>query len=193
METHDPFAWFGRWLEEARAHAGIAEPTAMILSTSDDGQPDARVLLLKDFDHRGFVFYSNLQSRKGSQLAANPHVSMLFFWMPLGYQVRIQGSVVPVSDAEADAYFASRPRGSQVGAWASKQSQPLASREELMERVAKYEKQFDGIDVPRPPHWSGFRLVPESIEFWQAGEYRLHDRHRFTRAHDGWKVERLYP
>lgn len=193
METHDPLTLFARWLDDARQDARITEPTAMVLATAENGQPSARVVLLKEMDAQGFVFYSNRLSHKGRELAANPLAALCFHWMPLHRQVRVRGRVQEVSDAEADAYFASRPRGSQIGAWASEQSAPLASREALMARVAGFEARFAGQDVPRPPHWSGWRLVPEDIEFWQEGDFRLHDRFRFTRAGDGWASQRLNP
>jgi pyridoxamine 5'-phosphate oxidase len=193
MESHDPFTQFSAWLHDARHDARIAEPTAMVLATAQDGQPSARVVLLKEMDAQGFVFYSNRLSHKGRELAGNPQAALCFHWMPLHRQVRVRGRVHEVSDAEADAYFASRPRGSQIGAWASEQSAPLDSREALMARVAELEARFEGQDVPRPPHWGGWRLVPHDIEFWQEGEFRLHDRFVFTRAGDGWSRQRLNP
>jgi pyridoxamine 5'-phosphate oxidase len=190
----DPIARFAQWLEAARRHAGIIEPTAMCLATADaKGKPSARIVLLKDFDERGFVFYTNLESRKSEELKANPQAALCFHWMPLMRQVRIEGNVEPVSDAEADAYFASRPRESQIGAWASRQSRPMDDRETLAQTVAQYDKQFAGKNVPRPPFWSGWRVIPESIEFWQQGEFRLHERELFTRQGKGWKVITLYP
>lgn len=165
----------------------------MVLATVAEAQPNARVVLLKDYDANGFVFYTNTQSAKGQELAANPKASLLFHWMPLQYQVRIQGAVAPVSDAEADAYFQTRERGKQIGAWASLQSQTLASHEALFARFDEYEAKFEGADVPRPPHWSGYRLAPARIEFWSQGDYRLHERHVFTRSASGWDAVRLYP
>lgn len=193
MESHDPFTLFARWLEDARHDARITEPTAMVLATAEDNQPSARVVLLKEMDAQGFVFYSNRLSHKGRELAANPQAALCFHWMPLHRQVRVRGRVHEVSDAEADAYFASRPRGSQIGAWASEQSAPLDARETLMARVAKLEARFAGQDVPRPPHWGGWRLVPQDIEFWQEGAFRLHDRFLYTRVQDGWQCQRLNP
>lgn len=191
----EPFRRFGEWMERAVA-AGVPEPTAFALATADaEGRPSVRMLLLKGFDEAGFVFYTNLQSRKAGELAANPHAALCFFWQPLELQVRIEGPVEPVSDAEADAYYASRPRGSRIGAWASEQSRPLGSYEELMARVEAYEARFREGEIPRPPHWSGFRLDPARIEFWQGRASRLHERERFDRevAGGGWRVQNLYP
>jgi len=190
----DPIALFTDWLNEARATPAIADATAMTLATATpEGVPSARTVLLKGHDARGFVFYTNFTSRKGQDLLANPKASLLFYWMPLDKQVRIEGTVAPVSDDEADAYFASRDRLRQAGAWASLQSQPLAGRGTLMERVNHIEKEYAGRDIPRPPHWSGFRVTPQRIEFWHQREGRLHEREEFT-AHDhGWKHQLLYP
>jgi pyridoxamine 5'-phosphate oxidase len=155
-----------------------------------------RMVLLKGFDERGFVFYTNLESRKARELTANPHAALCLFWQPLELQVRIEGPVTPVTDAEADEYYASRARGSRIGAWASRQSQPLASYEELMARVQEYEARFTGDDIPRPPYWSGFRLDPQRIEFWQGRPSRLHERERFDRDPGDtgrWAVQKLYP
>jgi pyridoxamine 5'-phosphate oxidase len=172
------------------------EPTAMTVATvGRDGRPAARTVLLKGFDQRGFVFYTNFSSRKGRQLAANPQAALLFHWRHLrdGVQVKIEGTVEPVSAEEADAYFASRPRGSQLGAWASLQSQPLASREQFEKRYADVEKQYDDASVPRPPHWSGFRVVPERIEFWYGAQFRLHERQCYERSNGIWSQVMLYP
>lgn len=172
------------------------EPTAMTVATvGRDGRPAARTVLLKAFDERGFVFFTNFSSRKGRQLAANPQAALLFHWKHLreGVQVKIEGTVEPVSAAEADAYFASRPRGSQIGAWASLQSQPLESRELFDQRVADVEKRYEGQDVPRPPHWSGFRVVPERIEFWYGAQFRLHERQCYERVDGAWTQVMLYP
>ena len=172
------------------------EPTAMTVATvGRDGRPAARTVLLKGFDHRGFVFYTNFSSRKGRQLAANPQAALLFHWRHLreGVQVKIEGTVEPVSAEEADVYFASRPRGSQIGAWASLQSQPLASREEFNQRYADVEKQYEGAPVPRPSHWSGFRVVPERIEFWYGAQFRLHERQCYERSNGVWSQVMLYP
>jgi pyridoxamine 5'-phosphate oxidase len=190
----DPIDRFRELLERARA-AHIPEPTAMALATATaEGVPSVRMVLLKDADPRGFVFYTNLGSRKACELAENPRAALCFHWQPLEVQVRVEGRVERVSTEEADAYFASRPRGSQIGAWASKQSTPLASREELVERIRSVSERYEGADVPRPDFWSGFRVVPERIEFWFGQPSRLHDREVYVRgAAEAWRVERLYP
>lgn len=193
---HDPLTLFQQLLAEARAlpREQMPEPTAFALGTvSEDGQPSVRMLLLKDVDERGFVFYTNLESRKGGDLARNRRACMNFHWAILERQVRIEGRVTPVSDEEADAYFASRPRGSQIGAWASRQSRPMAHMSDLDARVEEFEKKFEGQPVPRPPFWSGFRLAPSAIEFWKGMPSRLHERHLFTRDGNGWRVTLLYP
>ncbi len=193
FDTSDPFQLFSEWFEEAKK-TSLPEPTAMLLATvSPDGKPSARVVLLKGFDERGFVFYTNLQSRKAAELQSNFNAALCFYWPPLARQVRIEGTVQKVSDEEAEAYFASRPRGAQIGAWASRQSAELASRAELEARVKEFEEKFAGKDVPRPPFWSGFRVVPERIEFWQSQQDRLHDRIVFVRAGEGWEKHLLYP
>ena len=192
----DPIALFRQWLADATAMARerIPEPTAFALATAaDSGQPSVRMVLLKDVDDDGFVFYTNLESRKARELAANRRAAMAFHWAPLERQVRIEGRVHPVSTAEADAYFATRPRLSQLGAWASRQSRPMERPTDLEARVADFEKKFDGDAVPRPPFWSGFRLEPTAIEFWTGRPNRLHDRQLFLREADGWRVETLYP
>ena len=191
--SEDPIERFGRIFEQAKA-TGMENPNAMVLSSVDDeGRPSSRVVLLKDFDSRGFVFYTNLESRKGTEIRANPEVCLNLYWRQLNQQVRIQGRAEPVAEDEADAYFASRARTSQLGAWASKQSRPMASKAQLLARVAKYEAKFLTGSVPRPPFWSGFRVVPASIEFWQAGAFRLHERSVFERTAGGWVSRRLYP
>jgi len=173
---------------------GIPEPTAMTLATVDDhGRPAARTVLLKDMDEAGFVFYTNLESRKGRHLAGHADVSLVFWWRENEEQVLVDGVAEPVSEAEADAYFASRPRGSQIGAWASKQSRPMDSREEFLARVAEFEQQFEGRDVPRPEHWSGFRVKPRRVEFWYGREFRLHDRVCFDLVDGAWRESLLYP
>ncbi len=191
----DPIALFREWLADARRmpRDQVPEPTAFALGTvSADGQPSVRMLLLKDVDDDGFVFYTNLESRKGRELTANNRAAMTFHWAIMERQVRVEGKVSRVSDEEADAYFATRVRGSQIGAWASSQSRPLRG-DELHARVAEFERKFAGRDVPRPPHWSGFRLLPASIEFWTGKPNRLHDRQLFVRERDGWRTATLYP
>jgi pyridoxamine 5'-phosphate oxidase len=189
----DPIALFERWYADAQA-ASTSEPNAMTLATATpDGRPSARVVLLKGVDARGFAFYTNEQSRKGRELAANPQAALTLLWPALERQVRVVGRVTRVDDAEADAYFASRPRGSQLGAWASQQSRPLAGRDELDARWAELSERWEGEDVPRPPHWGGFRVEPDEIEFWQGRADRLHDRFAYVRADDGWQRTRLAP
>lgn len=187
---------FGELLDQARATAD-PEPTAMTVATVDgEGRLAARTVLLKTFDERGFVFYTNQHSRKGQELHEHPQTALLFHWKTLrhGVQVRIEGRAEVVDDAEADAYFASRPRGSQIGAWASLQSEVLPDRETFNERVAEYERHFDGIDVARPPHWSGYRVVPDRFEFWYGAEFRLHERWWYERDDSGaWSKWMLYP
>ena len=191
----DPFQQFGEWFREAEAAVPV-DPNAMVLSTvGREGRPSSRVVLLKGFDAEGFVFYGNLESRKFRELRANPWAALNFHWKPLERQVRIEGRVKQVTDQEADAYFATRPRGSQIGAWASRQSEPLASRAVLEAAVEEVEARYAGRDVPRPLHWSGYRLDPDRIEFWKAGEFRLHNREVFRRPSRNapWTVEHLYP
>jgi pyridoxamine 5'-phosphate oxidase len=186
---------FAGLLKEA-TEGGDPEPTAMTLATADtSGRPSARTVLLKAFDARGFVFYTNYESRKGHQLTDNPQAALLFLWKTLReqVQVKIEGTVEPVSVVEADEYFASRPRPSQVGAWASIQSQTLDARETFEARITAFETKFEGSDVPRPPHWSGFRVVPERIEFWYGARFRLHERHHYQRVDGQWTLRMLYP
>lgn len=193
IEPVDPISLFLAWFEEARR----SEPNdaeAMCLATAaPDGMPSARMVLLKGVDRRGFVFYTNLESRKGNELAANPKAALCLHWKSLRRQVRIEGRVEPVTADEADAYFSSRARASRLGAWASKQSRPLADRATFEREYAEVEARFPGENVPRPPNWSGFRVIPSRIEFWQDRPFRLHDRLVYWPQSEGWRVERLYP
>ena len=189
----EPIRIFKEWYEEAKATEPV-NPNAMTLATvDDDGRPSARMVLLKDVDIDGFVFYTNLGSRKAVELNANPHAALCFYWKTLAKQVRVEGVIELVADAEADAYFASRPKLSQLGAWASKQSQPLEGRMALEKRVAKYTAKFNVGTIPRPGFWSGLRLRPVQIELWKEEAFRLHDRTRYKRDGDGWTVDSLYP
>jgi pyridoxamine 5'-phosphate oxidase len=172
----------------------LPDPSAMALATVDEGgQPSVRIVLLKAFDERGFVFYTNHEGRKGRQLLSNPKAALCFYWPTIDIQVRVEGTVTKVTEKEADAYFATRHRLSQIGAWASRQSEPLETPAALDERVKKYENEFAGKDVPRPKFWSGFRVSPERIEFWKGKPNRLHERHLYTRAGASWKIETIYP
>lgn len=203
MITHDalydpatnPLGLFDAWFAEAKACNQITEPTAMALATATTGgTPSVRIVLLKEVRDDGFVFYSNQHSRKGGELAQNPHAALCFYWMPLNKQVRIEGSVKVIDDASADSYFASRGREKQLGAWASLQSTPMDSREDLAKRIAEMDAKFKGTDVPRPPHWSGWVLTPTRVEFWIQRDFRLHERVSFTRAASGqWQHAILYP
>ena len=191
----DPITAFVQWLDDA-SKAGLHEPNAMVVSTADRaGAPSSRMVLLKNVDERGFVFYTNFASRKGGELRANPNCALLFPWHPLERQVRVEGRATPVDDDEANAYFASRPRGSQLGAWASPQSEVVSGREYLDDRYRQVTDRFDGVDdVPRPPHWGGYLVRPHRVEFWQGRPGRMHDRIRFDRADEAtWIVERLAP
>ena len=190
--VQDPFALFETVFQEAEP-LGLEDPNAMVMSSvGDDGRPSSRVVLLKAFDSRGFVFYTNLESRKGREILAHPDVSLNFFWRELGKQIRVEGRAEQVADVEADAYFASRDHGSQVGAWASRQSRPMKGRAELLGAVAQVKLRYPG-KVPRPPHWSGFRVVPSRFEFWFKGIFRLHDRTVFERRDDGWHSYKIFP
>jgi pyridoxamine 5'-phosphate oxidase len=196
VSTPEPFSRFGQLLAEAQARVTGRDHNAMVVASVDAaGNPSARVVLLKGFDPRGFVFYTNLQSRKGRELTGQRKAALVIHWPELGVQVRAEGDVEQVEDAEADAYFASRPRLSQVGAWASQQSAPLPSREQLLQRVAEVEARHAGQPVPRPPHWGGLRLVPRAVEFWQDVPNRLHVRELYTRTAPGapWTVQLLNP
>ena len=191
--SDDPFTLFDAWFAEAQA-SEPNDPEAMALATADaSGIPSVRMVLLKGHGPDGFIFYTNDHSRKGCQLAENPNAALLFHWKSLRRQIRIDGAVERVDGAAADAYFASRGRDSRLGAWASDQSQPLASRQTFMARFDAMKSRFDGQDVPRPPHWGGYRVVPRSIEFWSDGSHRLHERRVFTRSEGGWPETLLYP
>ena len=193
MPVPDPIAFFQEWFADAR-NREKSDPTAMSLATADpSGRPAVRMVLLKQVDDRGFVFYTNLESPKAVDLRNNPRAALCFHWAVLERQVRIEGRVGPVSDAEADAYFATRPRLSQLGAWASRQTQPIAGRFVLEQAVAAAVLRFPLGAVPRPPYWSGYRVTPEVIEFWHERPFRHHDRQRFTREGDGWRHEWLFP
>ena len=191
--TDDPFALFDGWFAEARASEPNDANAMALATTTPDGRPSLRMVLLKGHGPDGFVFYTNLDSRKGGELAANPHVALLFHWKSLRRQIRIEGPVSPVEEATADAYFATRSRDSQLGAWASDQSRPLDSRETFETRFADMQARFEGQDVPRPPRWSGWRVNPSAIEFWQDRAHRLHERTLFQRAGDSWTKGFLYP
>jgi pyridoxamine 5'-phosphate oxidase len=190
----DPIWRFAHWLKAAQ-DAGLPEPTAMTLATaSAAGVPSARMVLLKDFDERGFVFYTNMESDKGRDLAENPRAALVFYWAPLERQVRATGDVAQVTAAESDAYFASRSRAARLGAWASRQSSVIPSRAALEARLAEYEALYPGDTIPRPPYWGGYRVAPRTIEFWQGRPGRLHDRLRYSARGDGqWVIERLSP
>jgi pyridoxamine 5'-phosphate oxidase len=189
----DPIKQFERWFDEA-TDAKVVEANAMTLATADaSGKPAARVCLLKGFDRRGFVFYTNYESRKGRELAANPRAAICFYWQPLERQVRIEGMIEKVARAESDAYFHERPRSAQIGAWVSHQGQVLASREELDRREAELAKKFEGVVVPLPDYWGGYRLIPQTIEFWQGRSSRLHDRIEYVLDQDRWTMRRLSP
>ena len=189
----DPYAIFAEWMAEATA-SEVNDPNAMCLATcSPDGRPSARMVLLKGVDPRGFVFYTNLESRKGTELAINPQAALCFHWKSLARSIRVEGQVEPVTEAEADAYYASLSRGSRIGAWASRQSRPLEGRFALEKAVAEYTMKFGISEIPRPAHWSGFRVLPARIEFWRDMPFRLHERRVFTATANGWGTEALFP
>ncbi|GJE10980.1 MULTISPECIES: pyridoxamine 5'-phosphate oxidase [Methylobacterium] len=191
--SDDPVALFAAWMKDAEA-AEPEDPNAMALATAGaDGLPDVRMVLLKGFDAQGFVFYTNTQSTKGAELAENPQAALVLHWKSLRRQVRARGAITPVTSEEADAYFQSRRRESRLGAIASQQSRPLADRATLMDAVAELSARYGDGPIPRPAHWTGFRITPVTLEFWQNGEFRLHDRVRFTRTDGGWSRARLYP
>lgn len=194
MTVDDPFALFAAWYSDA-SRAGIDKPHAMLLATADGaGRPSSRVVLLSSYDARGFVFHTNYASEKGEEIARNAWVALVFWWDALGHQVRIEGRAERTSAAESDGYFAKRPRGSQLSAWASEQSRPIASRAELEQRLRITEQKYQGQPVPRPPHWGGYRVVPEVFEFWEDRADRLHDRLRYEREANGrWRILRLAP
>ena len=189
----DPMVQFGAWFENV-VEADLHEPNAMILATaSDDGRPSARTVLLKGYDGRGFAFYTNYEGRKARDLEANPACALLFYWGELERQVRVEGRASRLPSRESDAYFASRPRGSRLGAWASEQSRPVRDRGVLEERIKAIEAEYEGREIPRPPFWGGYRVEPEAIEFWQGRENRLHDRIAYRREKGVWRLERLQP
>jgi pyridoxamine 5'-phosphate oxidase len=193
-ELSEPFQKFSQWFDKACSTSQIVEPTAMCLATVGENlAPSSRMVLLKKFDERGFCFFTNLTSRKAQQLRQNPNVALCFYWGALGLQVRIEGKIEPVSEKEADDYFASRRRESRIGAWASKQSSEMSDWNEFEERIAKVTKDFEGVDVPRPPFWSGFRVIPDLIEFWNEGDFRIHKREVFQRSNAGWIIKKIYP
>jgi pyridoxamine 5'-phosphate oxidase len=193
LEHHDPFILFNQWYAEAR-ELEPSDPNAMALATTgSDGRPSVRMVLLKGVDGGGFVFYTNFDSRKGQEILSRGVAALCFHWKSLKRQVRIEGSVDRVSETEADAYFATRPRDSQIAAWASLQSQPMQDRFDLERRFAQFSQKYEGSPVPRPPHWSGFRVVPDAMEFWLDRPYRLHERVLFSRHGEDWTSVRLYP
>jgi pyridoxamine 5'-phosphate oxidase len=192
IRNSDPINLFHQWFEEAKS-SEPSDPDAACLATAHENCPSARMVLVRRVDARGFVFFTNENSRKGQQMKAGAYAALCYHWKSLGRQVRVEGAVEYVSDSESDEYYASRPRGSRIGAWASDQSQVLESRDTLVKKAQEIEKKFEGADIPRPPFWRGFRVIPSRIEFWESGEFRLHDRFIFTKAADGWDVVRLYP
>ncbi len=196
VDFNIPFQKFQEWLEKAKSNKEIVEPTAMCLATVDENNsPSARMILLKKFDESGFCFFTNLTSRKGKELSQNQNVALCFYWGILGLQIRIEGKIESVTIKEADDYFTSRRRGSQIGAWASKQSCEMQEWQEFQDRISKITEDFTGQEIPRPPFWSGFRVVPKRIEFWSEGEFRIHNREVFVKIDNQqkWQVQKLYP
>lgn len=196
VDFNIPFQKFQEWLEKAKSNKEIVEPTAMCLATVDENNsPSARMILLKKFDESGFCFFTNLTSRKGKELSQNQNVALCFYWGILGLQIRIEGKIESVTMKEADDYFTSRRRGSQIGAWASKQSCEMQEWQEFQDRISKITEDFTGQEIPRPPFWSGFRVVPKRIEFWSEGEFRIHNREVFVKIDNQqkWQVQKLYP
>ena len=192
--ARDPFVQFGMWLDEAVLDETLTEPNAVTVATvDDDGQPSARVVLLRGYDERGFVFFTNYESRKGRELAAHPRAGLLFYWGPLQRQIRIDGTVARLPADESDAYFARRPRGHRLSAWASKQSAVVPDRAFLEAQMARADERFRDVEVPRPPYWGGYRVSPRAFEFWQGRRNRVHDRIAYVRDGDGWRTERLSP
>ncbi|GAC1313880.1 MAG: pyridoxamine 5'-phosphate oxidase [Vulcanimicrobiaceae bacterium] len=190
----DPFAQFKCWLDEALATDGLIEPYAVtVASVAPDGQPSARVVLLRGYDERGFVFFTNYESRKGRELDGSGKAGMLFYWGALERQIRIEGSVARIADDESDAYFAKRPRGHRLSAWASKQSSVVPDRAFLEAQMEREDRRFADVDVPRPPYWGGYRVTPQAFEFWQGRRNRVHDRLAYVRDADAWRIERLSP
>lgn len=192
--ARDPLEQFRLWLDEALHAEAVVEPSAMTVATvGDDGQPSARIVLLRGYDERGFVFFTNYESRKGHELAAHPRAGLLFYWGPLERQVRIDGTVARLSPGESDAYFARRPRGHRLSAWASKQSAVVADRAFLEKQMTQEDERFSGVEVPRPPYWGGYCVAPLAYEFWQGRRNRVHDRIAYVRAGAAWRMERLSP
>lgn len=189
----DPFNLFDEWFEGAKSSEPFDPDAACLATATENGKPSARMVLVRKVDSRGFVFYTNEHSRKGRELIEGGFAALCYHWKSMERQVRVEGAVLKLDNAESDLYHAARPRESRISAWASQQSQPLESRAVFLERVAQITAHYEGKDVPRPPHWGGFRIVPERIEFWQAGESRMHDRFVFTREKAGWSIQRLYP
>jgi len=192
-DTKSPISHFNEWFEDAKQSESVLPEAMSVATVGSDGRPSTRMVLLKQADEAGFVFYTNLQSRKGNEISANRNVALLFHWKSLKRQIRIEGPTEPVTDAEADAYFASRDRGAQIGAWASDQSRVMAGRFDLEKRVAQFTAKFGVSKIERPPFWSGFRVVPDRLEFWSDGHFRLHERLIYVKDGEDWRTERLFP